>query len=426
MMQQHRRRPYSLILFLQEIVDKTMELKQSPETFDRFFQQFNGTNLTRSGKGTNTSIPSSAGVPPETEEEVPEQGRDLLEMKPSCPSRTEIIPRFSRARNVLGKWVYLIDGSSGRQQNVEVIIQARFRRAPYPGSIIQEALLHKVHVFPFQVTICDRPDQVCDNDLDSPYGQGTTVCKQLFRTHKLLAIDNGGEVVVDTFELPSACVCNYRSSFDLGFRSAWADRDIQCSASEITEPIASKFHDLIETTAATESTTAATSSADPADATSGGGGDDVPVAPSTVDPAGLVVVVESPGAEAVVLFEPEPCGTGANEGFFRICEETSENGYYPEKEMRKLLIRHPTFRSPDHFNKLFGKPCEFAESLTKFRIGFELTESPLCTSFESYIFPRVAKNIKGVWRYIVNTKDYRQGVTIETCHPKAIGKSTDR
>merc|ERR1711997_301563 len=46
-----------------------------------------------------------------------------------------------------------------------------------------------------------------------------TVCRQLFTSHKLLALSTEGQLVVDGFQLPSACACFYREDFLLTFRS---------------------------------------------------------------------------------------------------------------------------------------------------------------------------------------------------------------
>merc|ERR1712141_621329 len=45
-----------------------------------------------------------------------------------------------------------------------------------------------------------------------------TVCRQLFTSHKLLALSTEGQLVVDSFQLPSACACYYREDFLLTFR----------------------------------------------------------------------------------------------------------------------------------------------------------------------------------------------------------------
>ncbi len=36
------------------------------------------------------------------------------------------------------------------------------------------------------------------------------------------AVDKNGDIVVDTFKLPSACVCNYRGKTDLLLRNGFA------------------------------------------------------------------------------------------------------------------------------------------------------------------------------------------------------------
>jgi hypothetical protein len=49
-------------------------------------------------------------------------------------------------------------------------------------------------------------------------------------------VDQNGDMVVDTFKLPSACVCNYRGKFGLNFRNglAGASEPPKCSAEDAT------------------------------------------------------------------------------------------------------------------------------------------------------------------------------------------------
>lgn len=113
-------------------------------------------------------------------------------LDPACRSRTELIPRLARAQSVDGKWKYLVeDGERGDVQH-------------------------------FRVTVCEGAGGECINDEDSPHGRKTTRCRQAFKVHKLLAVDETGEVQVDSFHLPSACVCHYVQADDVfvGFRSA--------------------------------------------------------------------------------------------------------------------------------------------------------------------------------------------------------------
>ena len=53
-----------------------------------------------------------------------------------------------------------------------------------------------------------------------------TVCRQLFTSHKLLALSTEGQLVVDSFQLPSACACFYREDFLLTFRRNMNDTSI--------------------------------------------------------------------------------------------------------------------------------------------------------------------------------------------------------
>ena len=41
-------------------------------------------------------------------------------LSPACRSRTELIPRHTRAKTISGKWKYLLEYSAGPVQNVQV------------------------------------------------------------------------------------------------------------------------------------------------------------------------------------------------------------------------------------------------------------------------------------------------------------------
>ena len=43
-------------------------------------------------------------------------------LSPACRSRTELIPRHTRAKTISGKWKYLLEYSAGPVQNVQVNI----------------------------------------------------------------------------------------------------------------------------------------------------------------------------------------------------------------------------------------------------------------------------------------------------------------
>jgi len=53
-----------------------------------------------------------------------------------------------------------------------------------------------------------------------------TSCKQLYTEHKLLALSNDGQLVVDSFKLPSACACFYKEDFVLKFRRMESEESV--------------------------------------------------------------------------------------------------------------------------------------------------------------------------------------------------------
>jgi hypothetical protein len=81
-----------------------------------------------------------------------------------------------------------------------------------------------------------------------------------------------------------------------------------------------------------------------------------------------------------------------------------------------MLETHVAFKSPSFFGAIFGDICEPQDNnKLAVRAGFDLELSELCSSFQKYIYPKKAKNTAGEWHYIINTDQYRQGVTVEIC-----------
>ena len=96
---------------------------------------------------------------------------------------------------------------------------------------------------------------------------------------------------------------------------------------------------------------------------------------------------------------------------------------YPLSIVRTMMRRNSTYKSPPQFKKIFGPTCKMEEpTRVGFRFGFSFDESPMCRGESRYIFPKVAKNVNGTNRFIVNTEEYQQGVTVVECHPEASGK----
>ena len=78
---------------------RSIELQIAPETSERFFG---------SDPVNNSDDPYSDKI------------------KPTCEIREELIPRFTRAKNVFGKWVYLVEASNHLRQYVKVNCHLHF------------------------------------------------------------------------------------------------------------------------------------------------------------------------------------------------------------------------------------------------------------------------------------------------------------
>lgn len=324
---------------IEMILNNTVELQVSLATMHRFF-----TPVSVTEDNSEENIEGAAG-----EEDKTEALRDL-----ACEAERKMIPRYTRAKNVNNKWVYLAQMGNREIQQVEV-------------------------------TLCLRPGEKCINDLDSPHGEGSTLCRQIFSTHKLLALDTDGNVNVDTFDLPSACVCKTKikpfNEFDaeVGLRGLplfLNKAQGVCGFSD--EPTKSIVHERFNR---------------------GGSEDSIDQADDIFKSTDLKEVANS----------VTPCQDQDS-----ICDEAADD--YPEDSVKLILFRHKLFANREYFQRLFGKPCILAkpEDL-RTRLGFDLEESALCDTLETYIYPKKARNIQGVWKYVINTDGYRQGVSVHRC-----------
>merc|ERR1712111_195542 len=64
-----------------------------------------------------------------------------------------------------------------------------------------------------------------------------TSCKQLYTEHKLLSLSNDGQLVVDSFKLPSACACFYKEDFTLKFRRMESMESVDKDDFELPEQV---------------------------------------------------------------------------------------------------------------------------------------------------------------------------------------------
>jgi len=121
------------------------------------------------------------------------------EKERACRVRRDVIyPR--KARNVKGSFMFIMN-------------QGEFRQA-------------------VEVEQCEDEGEECKTDGDAP-STGTTVCRQEFSTHRLYALGSNGQQVYDSFSLPSACLCHFRSNFGLKSAFGGGGGSVQKSSSRL-------------------------------------------------------------------------------------------------------------------------------------------------------------------------------------------------
>ena len=69
------------------------------------------------------------------------------------------------------------------------------------------------------------------------------------------------------------------------------------------------------------------------------------------------------------------------------------------------------------FNGIFGQgqPCVPVKEEVSLRTPLDIEENPLCEARQDHIFPQKGQNAKGQWKFIINTDDYKQGISINKC-----------
>ena len=257
----------------------------------------------------------------------------------ACQTRTELLPRFARAQNINQEWAYLVElGTQGRQK--------------------------------IEVVTCVQAEQPCTNDLDSPLGTGKTFCKQQYRYEKLLAINQNGTAVVDTFEIPSGCVCHTKTVNLFSLRKGGFFFGFGAEPKETCDEADNEPTDLTQLNFGQ------------------GEHEDTKIMNFT---------------EILV-----PCNDS-------LCD-SEEDDTYPISDIEVLLNK--TFMAKSQFNGIFGQgqPCvPKSEPKVSLRTPLDIEENPLCQARQDHIFPKKGQNAKGEWKFIINTEDYKQGISINKC-----------
>ena len=227
--------------------------------------------------------------------------------------------------------------------------------------------------------------------------------------------------MVDTFELPSACVCHYKESFGFQTFSRKDPRFPQpftmpsilfkqpdCSnGGQVSQPVKKQLHGMVEKSVVLE---------DPVNNQS-----DFRFPSPKSRPRRHPHSDSKFQSLSTKEYAPEEC-KGVR--FGEVCNNytNSTTQEYPSSIIRSIMRRNSGYTSPKQFQKVMGPTCGY-EELTRvgFRFGFSFDESPVCRGETRYIFPKVARNVNGVNRFIVNTEEYKQGVSVVECHPDAVG-----
>lgn len=85
------------------------------------------------------------------------------------------------------------------------------------------------------------------------------------------------------------------------------------------------------------------------------------------------------------------------------CEHVTD---YPAEYIESMINADPV-----KFKELFGTD----EVTLEERFSPEINERPLCASRETIIYPKSGLTQENTWMYIVNFKNYVQGIRVEIC-----------
>lgn len=95
------------------------------------------------------------------------------------------------------------------------------------------------------------------------------------------------------------------------------------------------------------------------------------------------------------------------------CEELT-NQTYPTKYVESMLATANGQSFKNYFNKTVS------DSSFGFRILYLGTTLELCNSTKRVIYPQLAMNVHGEWRFIVNQPFYRQPIQVEICQKRSV------
>ena len=285
-----------------------------------------------------------------------------------------------------------------------------------------------------EIEQCQEEDAECKTDGDAPVSRNT-VCRQKYSIHKLYAINADRQQVYDSFSLPSACICHYKSQF----RSSPSVRSSYKARRGPRLPVCSGGTKLDLPTFVETFSTPALSQHSPSvenfvRRTSSAGRPFVHPEPQRpqlrisrdfVYPGSFSRSRQqrdtrrnnrrgSRRGSKVSRTRQDKLGRqtsrslGCASSGRNYCEEPDTTNY-PLELARHLLAKNPAVGGK-LFKQVFDNECSNINIATRF---FSIEDEQLCRGRQKVIFPRTALNLNNEWRFVVNIDNFTQAVEIE-------------
>jgi len=315
----------------------------------------------------------------------------LGEERRACDTRREVVyPK--KARNTKGQYVFIVNDSKYRQA-VEV------EKCLYEG-------------------------EKCLTDDDAPVSR-RTLCKQIYATYKLYAINENREQVYDSFSLPSACLCHYKTptSFRSGLKPRKRNNLPFCKAGTILNFKQTNYEEQqnqLQVTTTTNRQQQRPSSISGQQ-------------PSRVSrPRGTIRKSNEHSRRNGRNRRNHQCRNPYRHQRYsrgRIWQrDTRVSRLYTEPECSRDTYcvspsNYPTDRvvqamqgSTEVYKQVFDSQCSNVIATR----GFAIDEDPLCSGVQRVIFPRKARNMENKWKFVVNIDNFTQSIEIEECDDRFV------
>eukprot|EP00088_Acartia_fossae_P013954 TRINITY_DN173_c0_g1_i2.p1 TRINITY_DN173_c0_g1~~TRINITY_DN173_c0_g1_i2.p1 ORF type:complete len:470 (-),score=68.90 TRINITY_DN173_c0_g1_i2:421-1809(-) len=247
---------------------------------------------------------------------------------------------------------------------------------------------------------CYDEGKTCGLDDDAPT-KGSTICRQLYATYQLIALDKDGGEVEDYFNLPSACICHHQDKQqdflrrfpvkqlelpplcdDKSLRIANFDSENEVNTGRKQQPRPRKDTNSVNFPGDTQPTRR-------------------PIRRPSRRPT------RRPTARPFRKFAP-PTGCAESGGLMNHYCETSPS--YPKRDI-ELSVKN----APKKIKRPFlMQSCINPQDVIGQRIS-TFNENKLCEGRSKIIAPKEALNKNNTWRYIANIEGFLQTISVEEC-----------